>query len=148
VKIPTGRRLGRRARWGLVALAVGLAAPLVIATRLDPDPRGYGTHEQLGLPRCGFFAATGRPCPSCGMTTAFAWSVRGHWGRAWGANPAGSVLAPLCVVLVAWLVACAGAGRALGARTIDGPLIAAVAAMVTLGLGAWLSRTILWRVWG
>ncbi|NBO19844.1 MAG: DUF2752 domain-containing protein, partial [Proteobacteria bacterium] len=38
---------------------------------LTPDARGLGTHEQLGLPPCGFYLWYGLPCPSCGMTTSW-----------------------------------------------------------------------------
>ena len=141
-------RLGRSTRWGLLALAAALTAVLATAAWLKPDPRGYGTHEQLGLPRCTFYAMAGFPCPSCGMTTSFAWSVRGRPDRAWRANPAGSLIAPTCAVLAAWLLACAASGRTWGTRSIDGVLIGVVLAAVALGLGAWLFRLILWRVLG
>ena len=39
-----------------------------------------------------FFQVTGYRCPSCGMTTAFAWFVRGQFDRSWQANPVGSLL--------------------------------------------------------
>lgn len=52
-----------------------------------------GTHRQLHLPRCGFVSMTGFPCPSCGMTTAFAYTVRGQWGSAVHAQLVGFLLA-------------------------------------------------------
>src|SRR5689334_25333620 len=42
-------RLGKRTRAILVALALATAGILGLARWLEPDPRGYGTHEQLGL---------------------------------------------------------------------------------------------------
>jgi hypothetical protein len=45
----------------------GLIALLATARWLTPDARGLGTHEQLGLPPCGFYLWYGLPCPSCGM---------------------------------------------------------------------------------
>lgn len=148
VSATSGPRLGRAARLILAASAVGLVGVLAMAARLRPDPRGYGTHEQLGLPRCAFSAMTGTPCPSCGMTTAFAWCARGRLDRAWRANPAGSVLAPTCAVLVVWMIVSAARGRPWITRTIDGPLIVVVSATVAIGLGAWMIRMILWRVLG
>jgi hypothetical protein len=133
----------------LAALALALVAVLATAGRLRPDPRGYGTHEQLGLYPCAFFAVTGYRCPSCGMTTAFAWGVRGRLDRAWVANPAGAFLAPACAALIPWLLACAASGRPRwGARSVDGPLVSIVVAAVALGLGAWTFRMILGRVLG
>src|SRR4051794_37193182 len=97
-------RLSRSTRWAMVLGAIGLAAVLGVARRLEPDPRGYGTHTQLGLYPCMFARVTGVLCPSCGMTTSFAWFMRGRWERSWRANPAGSLLAPTCAVLIPWLL--------------------------------------------
>ncbi|MDH3199688.1 MAG: DUF2752 domain-containing protein [Myxococcales bacterium] len=74
------------------SLAAGGFAVLVTAAWIEPDPRGYGTHTQLGLPPCGFLALTGSPCPGCGLTTAFAYAARGQWWLAGTSNPLGLVL--------------------------------------------------------
>jgi hypothetical protein len=68
-------------------MLVFAASVLALATRLTPDPRGIGTHEQvpvLGdyLKPCGFHEATGYPCPACGYTTTFAYAAH---GRLWAA---------------------------------------------------------------
>lgn len=95
-----------RALWW--SLALGCAALLVIAGMLEPDARGYGTHAQLGLPPCGFLLLTGAPCPGCGLTTAFAYAIRGEWMLAVDANPFGLLLFALvcgCVplsILAGW----------------------------------------------
>jgi hypothetical protein len=129
-----------RTRWALVAAACGLVVLLGVARWLEPDSRGFGTHRQLGLPPCAFLATTGYPCPSCGMTTAFAWFARGRPDRAWRANPAGSLLAPTCLGLIPWLLASAASGRARGCRTIETPLTVLVAATVAVALVAWTVR--------
>lgn len=139
-------RLGGRTRLGLFALALGLAGALGLARRLEPDPRGHGTHEQLGLAPCAFARLAGEPCPSCGMTTAFAWSARGRPGRAWGANPAGSLLAPACAALVPWLLAMAATGRPIGCRSPGRPLSLLLVATVALSLLAWTCRLLIRRV--
>src|SRR5690606_27831172 len=46
----------RRIAW--LAIATAGAAVLVLARMLEPDARGHGTHEQLGLPPCGFLELT------------------------------------------------------------------------------------------
>src|SRR5262245_30550053 len=68
----------RSRRLLLIGFAAGLAVVLGLARWVTPDERGYGTHEQLGLPPCAFRVVTGLPCPSCGMTTSFAYVVRGQ----------------------------------------------------------------------
>ncbi len=84
---------GVAARWWALALLAGAGALLAVAVWLEPDPRGYGTHERLGSGPCGMLVVTGLPCPTCGMTTAFSHTVRGHWVRAFLAQPAGFLLA-------------------------------------------------------
>jgi uncharacterized protein DUF2752 len=130
----------------MIALALGLAGVLGVARGLKPDPRGYGTHTQLGLAPCAFALMTGQPCPSCGMTTSFAWFARGRFDRSWGANPAGSLLAPTCALLIPWLVMGAIRGRPLGFKTVEQPLIGLVVATVALSLLSWTFRLFLGRV--
>lgn len=53
---------------GLAVLAlVGIG---VLGLWVDPDPRGFGTHEQLGLAPCRTMEWAGIPCPGCGVTTS------------------------------------------------------------------------------
>lgn len=97
-RLPAGQRL--------LALAVALAflAPLFIASRLPPSPEGFGTHTRMGLQHCTFFERTGLPCPSCGMTTSWAWFVRGNLVASLYVQPMGTVLA---------LIACGGVWASL-----------------------------------
>lgn len=82
---------------------------LATAAWLDPDPRGFGTHVQLGLPPCGFRWLTGLACPGCGLTTAFAHAIRGEWMLSFSANPLGLVL--FCGVVACLPIALLGALR-------------------------------------
>jgi len=43
-----------------------------IGLALTPDPRGFGTHEQLGFQPCLPVRLWNVPCPGCGVTTAVA----------------------------------------------------------------------------
>jgi hypothetical protein len=83
--------------WSIVA---GCALVLATAATIEPDARGYGTHTQLGLPPCGFLLLTGSPCPGCGLTTAFAHGIRGHWWLAASANPLGLALFVVVCALI------------------------------------------------
>lgn len=66
---------------------------LIVAAMLKPDPAGVGTHAQLGLPACQWLVMTDRPCPTCGMTTAFSHAAHGEMAAAFATQPAGAVLA-------------------------------------------------------
>jgi hypothetical protein len=101
-------------RLAAAALAVALLAPLVVARCLVPDPRGLGTHQQLGLPPCTFRVLFGRPCPACGMTTAWANALRGRLSPALRANVTGTLLCGLDLAAVGWLGLSVLRGRWLG----------------------------------
>ena len=133
-------RLGWLPRIFLVVFALALVVVLVVARRLEPDPRGFGTHTQLGLPPCAFKVATGRPCPTCGMTTSFAWLARGHLGNSWRANPAGSFLVPICLALVPWLMVAAVRGQPGPFASWETPLVGLAVAIVALTVFFWTLR--------
>ena len=79
-----------------------LISGFVVAACLEPDPQGFGTHQQLGLAPCSFQPLFGLPCPSCGMTTSFSHFIRGQWLLAVQANFTGTLLAFLCAVQIPW----------------------------------------------
>jgi len=126
----------------LLVAAAGLAGLLGLAKTLKPDPRGFGTHTQLGLRPCAFATLTGRLCPTCGMTTSFAWFVRGRMDRSWQANPAGCLFALLTVPLIAWLVGSAVENQPLGFSSVSRPFYALLVAAIVLSLASWLIRLI------
>ena len=92
----------------------GLIALLATARWLTPDARGLGTHEQLGLPPCGFYLWYGLPCPSCGMTTSWAWLARGEIFQAVRQHFGGALLGVYSLLLGTWAVISAVRGRWLG----------------------------------
>jgi hypothetical protein len=127
-----------RAWWvaiGAVALGV-----LAIARVLEPDPSGTGTHLQLGLPPCAFLSLSGLPCPTCGLTTSFAYMARLEITHAFAVHAIGPLLFTLTlasVPLCAW--GCATAHPLGGAikRLRLMRLAAIIAAAVAV---SWLSR--------
>ena len=82
------------------ALAAGLAllflALLVAARLIQPDPRGLGTHEQLGLRPCYIAKYLHLPCPLCGATTAFSLMAHGAAWPAFRCQPTGALAAMAC----------------------------------------------------
>ena len=88
------------------AYALALAALVAVfatAAWLRADPTGIGTHTQLHLPPCGFYVVFHKPCPSCGMTTAFALMMHGRVIQALKAQPAGVAVFLAAVFLLGYL---------------------------------------------
>jgi Protein of unknown function (DUF2752) len=108
----------------LVLMAVFLLTVFGIAIYLNPygedgAARQMETHMQLGLPQCTFKALTGKPCPSCGMTTSFALLVRGDVLNSLQANCVGTLLAVFCLLLIPYGVISASRGRFLLHVSLD-----------------------------
>lgn len=95
-------RLGVWGRLWSAFVAASCLAVLVVATRVQPSPTGVGSHaDSLGLNECQWLQQAGVPCPSCGMTTAFAHFVRGNLPASVYVQPMGALLAAAagCCVL-------------------------------------------------
>lgn len=73
-------------------LALGCLAVVGIAAWLRADGRGYGTHEQLGIPPCMFTETTHVPCPGCGLTTSFTLMAHFHFIEAFRVHLMGPLL--------------------------------------------------------
>lgn len=143
-----------RATWyvrgGLLAGAAGLAVVFGLARAIDPyrpdgTARTMSTHTQLGLPPCNFVELTGRPCPSCGMTTSFALLMRGDVAGSARANWVGTALAVTWAGLLVWAVASGLAGRLLCVRPGRAELwlTGLVGVFLALMLGRWVA--VLWN---
>ena len=122
----------------LVALFVFLPAMAVLLTAawLTPDNRGIGTHTQLGLKPCGFEAATGYPCATCGMTTSFTLTADGRFLSAFVVQPAGMVLAvmtAMAALVAGWALWSGMSLAALGAAVWRPRFVVAMIGVVLLG---------------
>jgi hypothetical protein len=84
------------------AAGLSVLVMLMLAMRLQPNPTGLGTHQQLGFPPCTMIVLFNLPCPSCGMTTSWALFVRGAWGASVTTNAGGFLLA---IIALAYLPA-------------------------------------------
>jgi hypothetical protein len=124
----------------LVALGVGVMAMglLVVAGGINPDPRGVGTHEQLGMAPCTFMAVFGLPCPSCGYTTSFSLFAHFRWAGSAYNQPMGFLLAVMCA-MAGWgavYVACTGKPlHRLFARYVTGRTVLGVTIFLVLAWG-------------
>ncbi|MFW6336806.1 MAG: DUF2752 domain-containing protein [Phycisphaeraceae bacterium] len=136
-------RAGTSARWWSAAVAVACLAGLIVASQLRASDAGLGTHTQLGLAPCGFEAATGMPCATCGMTTSFALAADGRLIDAFHVQPFGALLALLSAVAVLLAGYAAIAGMSLmpllSALTNSSVILTAVALL----LAAWAYKMML-----
>lgn len=95
----------------MIALGLALLALLVVARSLEPNSRGYGTHQGLGLPPCTSIVLFGCRCPTCGMSTSWANLVRGRVVDAASANLGGTLLCGAALAAVPWMLLSGGRGR-------------------------------------
>lgn len=136
--------LSRLDRTGSAVCAAACLGVLGLAAWMDPHPDGHATHTQLGLPSCQWVAAMGKPCPTCGMTTAFAHAADGCYAQAAATQPFGLLLA-LGAATVFW-----GAlhGAITGVRVPHIALRAvngrSLLALLGLGLAAWAYKLATW----
>ncbi len=100
-------RMKRIHALGVACVALAL---LSIAYFLTPSGEGIGTHQQLGLPKCGWVLAADIPCPTCGMTTSWSHTVRGELPTAFMAQPMGMLLAFVAIFIAigGFITACTG----------------------------------------
>lgn len=124
-------------------LVAGVCALIVLGLSvwLKPDPRGIGTHEQLGLPPCGFVQMfEGVPCPSCGFTTTFALAAHARPLDAIHNQPFGFVLFLLTVAAAPIALLASLRGVSLFEATERWPWGRLFLAFVGLWLLAWLYK--------
>ena len=131
----------------LVGAGVAVAAAMLLglAAWLEPSASGLGTHSQMRLPPCGWILSMNLPCPTCGMTTAFAHAADGNLPAAFLAQPMGAVLA--VATAMALLVGSFTAATGSRVAVLFGGLWGRRTAWV-LGVGfsgAWLYKIIVYK---
>ena len=132
--------LTRTQRLLTLLLGAGIVVVFGIAVWLTPDPRGFGTHQQLGMPPCTFRTLTGINCPHCGLTTSFSWFVRGEFDNSMKANPAGLILASAGVVVLIWCIVVSIRGAFVVTHEPGRDLLIGFGIWVLLSVVIWLFR--------
>lgn len=122
-----------------VAVLVVAAAIVVVwlLAGVHPDARGHGTHEQLGMAPCGWAEELGRPCPTCGVTTAATHVVHLQPVEAVRVQPFGAALALLGLLLAVLALHSLLTGRSFAARIRSGPYGYVVVGLLLLFLASW-----------
>ena len=88
-----------KARLILTIIAIAFWTVVIIAWNIVPDAKGFGSHQQIGIPKCQWIRESNTPCPTCGMTTAYSLTVRGRIVSAFLTQPAGCILAITHIIL-------------------------------------------------
>jgi hypothetical protein len=141
--IPVAHPVMKRAtRVALVLMAVTFTAVFATAAWIRPydaagKAKAMATHTQLGLPECNMVVATGKPCPSCGLTTSFALLAHGDVVNSLKANWVGTLLAVFWLGLIPWGVVSAFRGRFVWVRNAELAATVAVGVALALLLGRW-----------
>ncbi|HWL09088.1 MAG TPA: DUF2752 domain-containing protein [Planctomicrobium sp.] len=127
-------------RGTLFLLGLTLFSGFLVAWWLTPDPRGFGTHQQFGLPPCSLELFFGIPCPGCGSTTSFALFVKGDWLRSLQANAAGFGLALGSSIFIPWSWLSSYLGRSWGISHPGRVLLWSLIGLNGIALIQWCDR--------
>jgi hypothetical protein len=144
----THARARSQEHWILLVGSIGaLAIFVVLALFVHPDPRGFGTHEQLGLPACRMIDWTGIPCPGCGVTTSIALFTHGCFLESLHNQPLGFLVALAIPLCAAWAITGHLLGRDLARDLAVLPLKPAIIAIGVTIVLPWLYKIALVKGW-
>jgi len=143
--VPRASRLERLVQ---AVLALIAWATLAVAWSLQPSSDGLGTHRQLGFAPCTFYQLTGRPCPGCGLTTAFAHMAHGRPLQALIVQPFGALLFLMVLAGAVGLAAFALRGRSVLPLLYRPNMPLALYGMIGLWLAAWTFKIVYGQVTG
>lgn len=133
-----------------MVLVLCLLAPLgllVLGRALRPDPRGFGTHQQLGFGPCWPMAHWNLPCPGCGVTTAVALAAHGEALASLHTQPLGLALLLATLVGATWALVGHARGRDLGRELVRFHRAPVWLALASFALLTWLYKIALVRGW-
>src|SRR6185503_2475994 len=103
VAVELARTARSREHWLLLLGAVALPIVLLgLGRALHPDPRGFGTHEQLGFKACLPMRLWNFPCPGCGVTTSIALMAHGRPLAALRTQPFGPIVLATALAVAVW----------------------------------------------
>ena len=133
-------RYTQRERLGLFGLGLLLLVLLIVAAWLKPNPAGLGTHTQLGLPGCTMYTLLGIRCPGCGMTTSWAYTLKGDLTSAIHANVGGVLLCFLAAATFPSLMWISIRGRPFENRWFTQLAISVLLFAIFISIVEWLIR--------
>ncbi len=131
-----------RMRWLLIVGCGCVLTGFFAASKVDPDPRGFGTHQQFGLPPCSFRQFLGIPCPSCGGTTCVSHFVRGQWVHSIKSNVAVFCLAALGLMYLPWSLMSIWKGHLLGVVSLSHLYLTISISLSLIAVVQWIWRLV------
>lgn len=129
-------------KWLKLLAFLGAAIPLSllgVASQLEPASAGLGTHQQLGLPPCSMRVMFGLRCPGCGMTTSWAYFMRGSWVTSAMTNLGGFLLAIYSLAFALFSIRSFFSGQLPGYRT-QVTFVYAIATVAAITAVDWIVR--------
>lgn len=123
-------------------MALASGSTLAAAAMLEPDARGYGTHEQLGLFDACPTARMGAACTTCGLVTSVVHAARGEVSHSLRTHGAGLPI----VLVLAWSFVM-GVSELLPQPWLSARIRRRVTLALALALGVGVTATVLQRVW-
>ena len=148
--VPASASTPRRSaeHWVVLALAgAGVLLLTGLGSLIEPDPRGYGTHERFGLQPCMPMQLWNVPCPGCGVTTSVTHAAHGAWAQSLRTQPFGLLLALGFVAFVVWALAAHVRGRDLWSELQRFPWGRAAAVVGVLVVVCWVYKLAAVREW-
>ncbi len=133
-------RFTRSERFGVFGLGLLLLVLLMVAFGLKPNPTGLGTHTQLGLPGCTMVTLLGIRCPGCGMTTSWAYVLKGDLTSALRSNVGGVLLCFLATATFPFLLWIGIRGRPFESRLFTQVAVSALLIAIFISIVEWLIR--------
>lgn len=134
--------LSIRVRLALISCGLVSILLLTLAFRLTPNPKGIGTHQQLGFSQCTFIEWFNVPCPSCGMTTSWSHLMNGQIIQSFRANPGGALLAIYTLLLGPWMLVSGIMGKWLISRLDMGWVFVATVLVTLVTIFQWVIRVV------
>ena len=129
-------------RRGGLLVGLGCLGVLVAAWHLEGSYLPFGRGSQIVLPSCFLQESTGYPCLTCGMTRAWACSVRGDFVGGVRANVAGTFFAVACGLAVL-----GGFGTALAGESFYRRFVRPVVSILRGGRWVWAGVGLVVLAW-
>ena len=134
---------GERIFLGVISLLCLVLISIGLILKLDPS--GLGTHTQLGLPPCEFLLSTGKPCITCGATTAFVLCAHGRIFEGFKTHPFGAFVFFACIFIAFSCIKALVTGNSLLLKVAILPWGSIIIFIIAFALLSWIYKLLTWN---